>query len=143
MSPQPAMGSPEPGPGRAPAGTDGPDATGIPPDDLKKFPFLVTECANAKDRDLKYSYLLGIIQEIRAESTEYATDLPEEFTQFTKGAKRLSLNFRFTKGSADLDTKAQRDMDRLVVYLPPRWLGIPGIYFAVAIAFIFVIIVFI
>lgn len=32
---------------------------------------------------------------------------------------------------------------RLATYLPPRWLGIPGIYFAVALAFIFVLIVFI
>jgi len=34
-------------------------------------------------------------------------------------------------------------VDRLLVYLPPRWLGIPGIYFAVAAAFVFVLIVFI
>ncbi len=32
---------------------------------------------------------------------------------------------------------------RLLPFLPPRWLGIPGIYFAVVIAFIFVIVVFI
>jgi len=31
----------------------------------------------------------------------------------------------------------------LLQYMPPRWLGIPGIYFAVVIAFIFVIVVFI
>jgi len=58
-----------------------------------------------------------ISQEIRAESAVYATDLPDEYKQFIKGAKRLSLNFRFTKGSANLDTKAQRDMGRLVVYM--------------------------
>jgi hypothetical protein len=32
---------------------------------------------------------------------------------------------------------------RITPYLAPRWLGIPSIYFAVAIAFIFVIVVFI
>lgn len=37
----------------------------------------------------------------------------------------------------------QDSLNRLVTYLPPRWLGIPGIYFAVALAFIFVLIVFI
>ena len=37
----------------------------------------------------------------------------------------------------------EASLQRLVTYLPPRWLGIPGIYFAVAIAFIFVIVVFI
>jgi uncharacterized membrane protein required for colicin V production len=41
-------------------------------------------------------------------------------------------------------TQEMKDaLDRLVTYLPPRWLGIPGIYFAVALAFIFVLIVFI
>ena len=32
---------------------------------------------------------------------------------------------------------------RMLPFLPPRWLGIPGIYFAVVLAFIFVIVVFI
>jgi uncharacterized membrane protein required for colicin V production len=32
---------------------------------------------------------------------------------------------------------------RILPYLAPRWLGIPAIYFAVAIAFIFVLVVFI
>jgi len=45
--------------------------------------------------------------------------------------------------SAPMTQDAQDALNRLVVYLPPRWLGIPGIYFAVALAFIFVIIVFI
>jgi uncharacterized membrane protein required for colicin V production len=45
--------------------------------------------------------------------------------------------------TAPITPEAQAALDRLVVYLPPRWLGIPGIYFAVALAFIFVIIVFI
>ena len=38
---------------------------------------------------------------------------------------------------------AIRSMDQLVSYLPPRWLGIPGIYVAVGLAFLFVLIVFI
>ncbi len=31
----------------------------------------------------------------------------------------------------------------LLQYLPPHWLGVPGIYFAVVLAFIFVIVVFV
>jgi len=70
------------------------------------------------DKGQKMIDQVGFIsQEIRTEETEYATDLPQEYKQFTKGAKRLSLNFRFTKGSADLDNKAQRDMDRLVAFM--------------------------
>lgn len=34
-------------------------------------------------------------------------------------------------------------MTRLAPFLPPHWLGQPGIYFAIAIAFIFVLVVFI
>ncbi|HEY0634290.1 MAG TPA: phosphate ABC transporter substrate-binding/OmpA family protein [Gammaproteobacteria bacterium] len=58
-----------------------------------------------------------ISQEIRAEATEFATDLPDEYKQLTQGAKRLSLNFRFSKGSAELDNKAKRDEERLVAYM--------------------------
>ncbi|MGE5248610.1 MAG: CvpA family protein [Bacteroidota bacterium] len=45
--------------------------------------------------------------------------------------------------TAPITPEAQAALDRLVTYLPPRWLGIPGIYFAVALAFIFVLVVFI
>jgi uncharacterized membrane protein required for colicin V production len=31
----------------------------------------------------------------------------------------------------------------LIQYLPPRWLGVPSVYFAVAVAFLFVLVVFI
>ena len=31
----------------------------------------------------------------------------------------------------------------IVAYLPPQWLGIPGIYFAIAVSFLFVLVVFI
>jgi len=39
--------------------------------------------------------------------------------------------------------KAAEAMTRLLPILPPRWLGVPGIYFAVGVAFIFILIVFI
>lgn len=58
-----------------------------------------------------------ISQDIRVEHTVFATDLPDEYKKLTEGAKRLSVNFRFTKGSAELDNKAQRDMERLEKYL--------------------------
>jgi hypothetical protein len=34
-------------------------------------------------------------------------------------------------------------VDQLVSFMPPRWLGIPGIYVAVGLSFLFVLIVFI
>lgn len=68
MSPMPPMGEPGTGTGAAAPGESAPPATGIPPEDLEKFPFLITECSSEEDFDLKYTYLLGIVQEIRAES---------------------------------------------------------------------------
>jgi hypothetical protein len=44
--------------------------------------------------------------------------------------------------SAPPDNDLGRPALALINWLPPRWLGIPYIYFAVIIAFIFVIIVF-
>lgn len=43
--------------------------------------------------------------------------LPEEYRKLVEGAKRLSVSFRFAKGSAALDNKARQDMDRLVEFL--------------------------
>jgi phosphate transport system substrate-binding protein len=40
-----------------------------------------------------------------------------EYYMLVKGAERLSLNFRFHQGSALLDNKARRDIQRLADYL--------------------------
>lgn len=42
---------------------------------------------------------------------------PDDYVDLVKGAKRLSINFRFKPGSARLDSKAQKDIERLVDYL--------------------------
>ncbi|MFM9904063.1 MAG: protein kinase domain-containing protein [Pyrinomonadaceae bacterium] len=42
---------------------------------------------------------------------------PSEYKQFTSGAERLSLNFRFSKGGKELDNKARLDLDRVVDFL--------------------------
>jgi phosphate transport system substrate-binding protein len=43
-----------------------------------------------------------------------AGDLPPEYARLTQGSERLSFNFRFQTGSAELDNKANRDLGRLV-----------------------------
>ncbi len=43
-----------------------------------------------------------------------------DYQEFTKGAQRLTLNFRFAAGSAMLDNKALRDVERLVDFLGGR-----------------------
>ncbi len=45
------------------------------------------------------------------------TTMPEAYQQLAKEAQRLTVNFRFAKGSAQLDNKAQRDVQRLIDYL--------------------------
>ncbi|MBE7373926.1 phosphate ABC transporter substrate-binding/OmpA family protein [Pseudomonas lopnurensis] len=44
-------------------------------------------------------------------------DMPAFYQQLAREAQRLTVNFRFEEGSAQLDNKAQRDLDRVVDYL--------------------------
>src|SRR5690606_3449478 len=54
------------------------------------------------------------VQAIRVEPTP---DMPEDYRKLASEAERLSVNFRFQEGSAELDNKAQRDITRLLDYL--------------------------
>ena len=58
-----------------------------------------------------------ISQELQAVMPEFYADLPDDFRALTHHARRLTINFRFTQGSAKLDNKALRDIERLVEYL--------------------------
>lgn len=42
---------------------------------------------------------------------------PDEYLALAAGAERLSVNLRFAEGSAELDNKARRDMQRIADYL--------------------------
>ncbi|BBM02551.1 substrate-binding domain-containing protein [Microbulbifer sp. GL-2] len=42
---------------------------------------------------------------------------PKEYLDLTEKAERLSINFRFSEGSATLDNKAQQDIQRLASYM--------------------------
>ena len=43
--------------------------------------------------------------------------MPPSYRQLSREARRLSVNFRFQEGSATLDNKALRDIQRLAEYL--------------------------
>ncbi|WP_221798267.1 substrate-binding domain-containing protein [Oceanobacter mangrovi] len=58
-----------------------------------------------------------ISQELKAVIPEFYSELPEDFRKITNDSKRLTINFRFKEGSAKLDNKAMKDIDRLVGYL--------------------------
>jgi phosphate transport system substrate-binding protein len=53
--------------------------------------------------------------DLRATSKEAdaCTGCPPRYVELTHGAKRLSLNFRFRVGSASLDSRGERDINRL------------------------------
>ena len=58
-----------------------------------------------------------ISQELKAVMPEFYAELPDDFRALTDSARRLTINFRFKQGSAKLDNKALKDIERLVDYL--------------------------
>jgi phosphate transport system substrate-binding protein len=58
-----------------------------------------------------------VSQELMTHEVVLDSGYPEEYLKFTEDSQRLSLNFRFKKGSVRLDNKAVRDVDRLVKYM--------------------------
>lgn len=58
-----------------------------------------------------------VAQNVTAESIATVSDGPSEYKRITRGANRLSLDFRFRTGSAGLDNKGLADLDRVVTFL--------------------------
>ncbi|MFJ4374474.1 substrate-binding domain-containing protein [Pseudomonas japonica] len=58
-----------------------------------------------------------IDQRVRTLSAPPQADMPPSYRRLSGEAQRLSVNFRFQEGSATLDNKARRDVQRLVDYL--------------------------
>lgn len=58
-----------------------------------------------------------IAQKVQAVRVEPRDGMPQSYLQLTREAQRLSVNFRFQEGSALLDNKALRDVERVLAYL--------------------------
>ncbi|SDR81721.1 phosphate ABC transporter substrate-binding protein, PhoT family [Halopseudomonas litoralis] len=56
-------------------------------------------------------------QNIKAMQIAPQADMPAPYQQLAEQAQRLSVNFRFTEGSSQLDNKARKDIDRVLDYL--------------------------
>jgi len=56
-------------------------------------------------------------QRVQAVKMTPRANMPETYQALARDAQRLSVNFRFHEGSATLDNKAQRDVERLIAYL--------------------------
>jgi len=61
-----------------------------------------------------------ISQNLKLKSVEADTRFPAEYLTLTQGGLRLSLNFRFKKGTTTPDNKAMRDISRLVEFLSKK-----------------------
>src|SRR5690606_23739246 len=58
-----------------------------------------------------------IPQTVQAVRVEPSAEMPADYRKLAGEAQRLSVNFRFQEGSAELDNKARRDLDRVLEYL--------------------------
>ena len=58
-----------------------------------------------------------ISQNVEPMETQLAGNLPPDYLQLVSGNQRLSLNFRFNAGSAQLDNKAIKDIQRLAYFV--------------------------
>lgn len=58
-----------------------------------------------------------IAQTVEAIKVQTSADMPADYQAIARQAQRLSVNFRFDQGSATLDSKAQRDLKRVLSYL--------------------------
>jgi phosphate transport system substrate-binding protein len=54
---------------------------------------------------------------LRAETSPVPPNAPPRYAKLAAGATRLSVSFRFKKGTASLDAKARRDLDRLIKHV--------------------------
>ena len=61
-----------------------------------------------------------ISQNLQLKSVEMDARFPAEYLKLTQRGQRLSLNFRFKKGTTKPDNKAMRDIARLVEFLSKK-----------------------
>ncbi|MCY1510664.1 phosphate binding protein [compost metagenome] len=58
-----------------------------------------------------------VAQQVQAIKVQAQADMPPSYRELAAGAQRLSVNFRFQAGNANLDNKALRDVQRVLDYL--------------------------
>ncbi|NBF04204.1 OmpA family protein [Pseudomonas sp. Fl5BN2] len=58
-----------------------------------------------------------IAQSVQAMSVVPSPQMPEAYQALSREAQRLTVNFRFEEGSANLDNKARQDLNRVLDYL--------------------------
>lgn len=61
-----------------------------------------------------------VSQNVSPLNTTINENASQSYKLLTENAQRLSVNFRFTQGSASLDTKASKDMQRLIDFMEDK-----------------------
>lgn len=87
------------------------------PEDASPLARAFAEFAVSADGQLEVQGAGFVAQHVRAYAAQPRQDVPAAYRELVSGAERLSLNFRFGAGSALLDSKTLRDLDRLAGFM--------------------------
>lgn len=87
------------------------------PDDNNPWAQALIDFAQSAEGQRIVEQVGFIGQAVRAIPVEAHADLPVDYRQLAQAGRRLSVNFRFQEGSAQLDNKAVRDLRRVRDYL--------------------------
>ena len=87
------------------------------PDDNNPWAQALIDFAQSAEGQRIVEQVGFIGQAVRAIPVEAPADLPVDYRQLAQAGRRLSVNFRFQEGSAQLDNKAVRDLRRVRDYL--------------------------
>jgi phosphate transport system substrate-binding protein len=87
------------------------------PDDASPWAQALIDYAQSAEGQRIVERVGFIGQAVRAIPVEAHANLPGDYRELAQTGRRLSINFRFQEGSAQLDNKAMRDLERVRDYL--------------------------
>jgi phosphate transport system substrate-binding protein len=89
----------------------------LPPDSKQRWAKALVRFAQSPQGQSIVAQNGFVAQTVQAVKVRATAEMPADYQNLTREAERLSVNFRFAKGSASLDTKARLDLKRVVDYL--------------------------
>ena len=89
----------------------------MPPATASEWPRALVRFAHSPAGQALVAEAGFIPQTVQAVRVEPGAEMPEAYRRLADEARRLSVNFRFQEGNAELDNKARRDVERVLDYL--------------------------
>jgi phosphate transport system substrate-binding protein len=89
----------------------------LPPQPHQRWAHALVQFAQSAEGQAIVAQNGFVAQTVQAIKVQPTAEMPSDYQALTRQAERLSVNFRFAKGSAQLDNKAQLDLKRVVDYL--------------------------